>query len=66
MWSVSVTAVRMLVALAGTPGMFSQDRDMYTDGSQEKMGGVGRSEPFQKKVLCSAGSWVEWRAVVRV
>lgn len=41
-WSVSVSAVRMLVALARKPGMFSQDRDMYADRRQEKilLGGV--------------------------
>lgn len=42
MWPVSVSAVRMLVVLARTPGMFIQDRDMYTDGSQKLIpwGGV--------------------------
>lgn len=41
-WPVSVSAVRMLVVLARIPGMFVQDRDMYTDGSQELIpwGGV--------------------------
>lgn len=50
-WPVSVSAVRMLVALAGAPRMFSQDRDMYTGGSQEKilLGGVSH---FKRK--CSA------------
>ena len=41
-WPVSVSAVRMLVVLARTPGMFIQDRGMYTDGSEELIlrGGV--------------------------
>ena len=44
MWPVSVSAVRMLAVLARTPGMFIQDRSMYTDGSQELIpwGGVSR------------------------
>lgn len=41
----------MLVALAGTSGMFSQDRDMYRDGSQEKILWGGASH-FKGK--CSA------------
>lgn len=42
MWPVSVSAVRMLVALARSPGMFIHDRGMYRDGSQELIlwGGV--------------------------
>lgn len=50
-WPVTVSAVRMLVVLSRTPGMFIQDRDMYTDRSQELITWAGVSHFNEIAVL---------------
>lgn len=41
MGPLSVSAIRMLVVLSRTPWMFSQDRGVHIDGSQELIWWVG-------------------------